>query len=85
MTVWVTRNDGVVEDFTRSADHYVEHFDGSLEVIRGGTAPPESFRPGAGPPCAETADSKAADISAISSNASRVPRALTGKRDSRNG
>ena len=22
MTVWVTRNDGVVEDFTRSADHH---------------------------------------------------------------
>lgn len=46
MTVRVTRNDGVVEDFSRSADHYIEHFDGSLEVIRGGTAPPESFPAG---------------------------------------
>lgn len=46
MTVWVTRNDGVVQDFTRSADHYIEHLDGSLEVIRGGTAPPESYPAG---------------------------------------
>lgn len=46
MTVWVTRNDGVVQDFTRCADHYIEHFDGSLEVIRGGTAPPENYPAG---------------------------------------
>lgn len=46
MTVRVTRNDKVVEDFSRSADYYVEHFDGPLEVIRGGTAPPERFPDG---------------------------------------
>jgi|LakMenEpi03Aug12_release.lakeMendotaPanAssembly.Ray.scaffolds.fasta_scaffold896466_2 hypothetical protein len=43
MTVHVTRNDGVVQDFTRSADHYIKHVDGSLEVIRGGTAPPAKY------------------------------------------
>jgi hypothetical protein len=43
MTVWVTREDGVVEGFSRSADHFIEHYDGSLEVIRGGTAPPETY------------------------------------------
>lgn len=43
MTVRVTRKDGVVQDFTRSADHYIKHDDGSLEVIRGGTAPPASY------------------------------------------
>ena len=43
MTVHVTRRDGVVHDFTRSADHYIKHIDGSLEVIRGGTAPPARY------------------------------------------
>ena len=43
MTVWVTREDGIVQDFTRSADHYIQHVDGSLEVVRGGTAPPERY------------------------------------------
>ena len=43
MTVHVTRKDGVVQDFTRSADHYIKHADGSLEVIRGGTAPPARY------------------------------------------
>ena len=47
MTVWVTRNDGVVQDFTRSADHYIEHFDGSLEVIWGGQRRRKAIRPGA--------------------------------------
>jgi hypothetical protein len=46
MTVRITRNDGVVQDFTRYADHYIEHVDGSLEVIRGGTAPPENYPAG---------------------------------------
>lgn len=43
MTVHVTRADGVTQDFTRSADEYVKHSDGSLEIIRGGTAPPQWF------------------------------------------
>jgi hypothetical protein len=46
MTVQVTRKDGVVQDFARSADHYIQHLDGSLEIVRGGTAPPETYRVG---------------------------------------
>lgn len=46
MTVQVTRKDGVVQDFARFADRYIKHVDGSLEVIRGGTAPPARYPAG---------------------------------------
>ncbi len=46
MTVNVTCKNGLTDVFERSADHYIKHTDGSLEVVRGGTAPPETYRPG---------------------------------------
>lgn len=46
MTVNVKRSNGMADAFTRSADHYIQHADGSLEVIRGGTAPPQTYPPG---------------------------------------
>lgn len=46
MTVNVTRNNGLTDVFARSADHYIKHTDGSLEVVRGGTAPPKMYGPG---------------------------------------
>lgn len=46
MTVSVKRDNGMADAFGRSADHYIQHTDGSLEVIRGGTAPPQTYPPG---------------------------------------
>lgn len=37
MTVQVTRNDGVTDEFSRFGDRYIKHTDGSLEVVRAGT------------------------------------------------
>lgn len=46
MTVNVTRDDGATDAFARCDDHYIKHNDGSLEVVRGGTAPPQTYPPG---------------------------------------
>lgn len=47
MTLQVIRDNGTTDAFARCADHYIEHTDGSLEVVRGGTAPPQTYPPGA--------------------------------------
>ncbi|WP_135454686.1 hypothetical protein [Mycobacterium sp. DL99] len=43
MTVQVTRNDGVTDEFARFGDRYVKHNDGSLEVIRAETMPAATY------------------------------------------
>lgn len=46
MTVSVRLGNGMTDEFTRSDDHFIKHSDGSLEVIRAGTAPPQSYPAG---------------------------------------
>lgn len=46
MTVHVTCKDGAVDDFMRFADSYVKHPDGSLEVVRAGTAKSSKYSAG---------------------------------------
>ncbi|MBP2452441.1 hypothetical protein [Mycolicibacterium lutetiense] len=43
MTVQVTRNDGITDEFARFGDRYVKHADGSLEVVRAGTMQPATY------------------------------------------
>ncbi|EJZ08008.1 hypothetical protein [Mycolicibacterium vaccae] len=46
MTVHVTRDDGVTDDFARFGDRYIRHTDGSLEVIRAGTMQAKTYQAG---------------------------------------
>ncbi|MGV0735748.1 hypothetical protein ABQF35_03675 [Mycobacterium syngnathidarum] len=46
MTVQVTRNDGLTDEFARFGDRYVKHADGSLEIIRAGTMQPATYPAG---------------------------------------
>ena len=46
MTVSVLIDNGVTDEFTGFDDHFIKHSDGSLEVVRAGTAPPQSYPAG---------------------------------------
>jgi hypothetical protein len=46
MTVQVTRNDGLTDEFARFGDRYIKHADGSLEVVRAGTMQPVAYPAG---------------------------------------
>ncbi|BBZ32389.1 hypothetical protein [Mycolicibacterium confluentis] len=46
MTVHVTRDNGVVDDYMRFGDRYVKHADGSLAVIRASTMPTKMYSAG---------------------------------------
>ncbi|MFN6546862.1 hypothetical protein [Mycolicibacterium nivoides] len=46
MTVQVTRNDGVTDEFGRFGDCYIKHTDGSLEVVRAETMPAATYPAG---------------------------------------
>lgn len=46
MTVSVWLDNGMTDEFTRFDDHFIKHSDGSLEVIRAGTAPSQSYPAG---------------------------------------
>ena len=46
MTVSVWLGNGMTDEFTRFGDRFIKHSDGSLEVIRAGTAPRQSYPAG---------------------------------------
>jgi hypothetical protein len=46
MTVHVTRDGGAIDEFARFADRYIKHTDGSLEIVRSGSAQTNKYRPG---------------------------------------
>jgi hypothetical protein len=43
MTVSVTRPDGGIDEYMRSGDAYVQHADGTLDVVRTGSKVPRSY------------------------------------------
>ncbi|GCA96705.1 MULTISPECIES: hypothetical protein [Mycolicibacterium] len=46
MTVHVTRDGGAVDEFARFADRYIKHTDGSLEIVRSGSAQTNKYGAG---------------------------------------
>ncbi|BBX83701.1 hypothetical protein [Mycolicibacterium aubagnense] len=46
MTVHVTRDGGAIDEFDRFADRYIKHTDGSLEIVRLGSAQTNKYGAG---------------------------------------